>query len=149
MRYKAVPWIRKVTTHGLTMDIHKEQAGTAGTAEHRRMMAVYERAKQYPNETEACYSFVQVLTACVNCTFRHLSEARERETSVRKKLTPFSPFFTAFAHGANDLSNAIGPFAVIYHTWKTGEVAGKKTEVPVWMLVVGASMLVIGLVTYG
>ncbi|GAA5954705.1 hypothetical protein JCM8115_004665 [Rhodotorula mucilaginosa] len=121
MRYKAVPWIKKVTTHGMNMDIHKEQAGTAGTAEHRRMMAVYERAKQYPNETEACYSFVQVLTACVN----------------------------SFAHGANDLSNAIGPWAVIYSTWHSGQVAGKKTDVPIWMLVAGASMLVIGLVTYG
>lgn len=67
LRYKAVPFIKMIFTHGLTMDIHKEQAGTAGTAEHRRMMAIYERAKQYPNETEACYSFVQVLTACVNC----------------------------------------------------------------------------------
>ncbi|GAA5990591.1 hypothetical protein JCM10908_003144 [Rhodotorula pacifica] len=121
MRYKAVPWLKKVLTHGVTMDIHKEQAGTAGTLEHRRMMAVYERAKQYPNETEACYSFVQVLTACVN----------------------------SFAHGANDLSNAIGPFAVIWHTWNYGTIAGKKTDVPIWMLVAGASALVLGLVTYG
>lgn len=149
MRYKAVPWIKKVTTHGMNMDIHKEQAGTAGTAEHRRMMAVYERAKQYPNETEACYSFVQVLTACVNCTFRRLSSASARERSARRKLTPFSPFLAAFAHGANDLSNAIGPWAVIYSTWHSGQVAGKKTDVPIWMLVAGASMLVIGLVTYG
>lgn len=71
-----------------------------------------------------------------------------RETG-RKRLTVFSFLFTAFAHGANDLSNAIGPWAVIYHTWSTGQVAGKKTDVPIWMLVAGASMLVIGLVTYG
>ncbi|POY76087.1 hypothetical protein BMF94_0810 [Rhodotorula taiwanensis] len=121
LRYKAVPFIKMIFTHGLTMDIHKEQAGTAGTAEHRRMMAIYERAKQYPNETEACYSFVQVLTACVN----------------------------SFAHGANDLANAIGPWAVIYHTWSTSTLAGKKTDVPIWMLVAGAATLVLGLVTYG
>ena len=90
MRYKAVPWIKKVTTHGMNMDIHKEQAGAAGTAEHRRMMAVYERAKQYPNETEACYSFVQVLTACVNCTFRRLLGRRAGKKRAEKADAVFS-----------------------------------------------------------
>ncbi|BGP05655.1 hypothetical protein JCM10049v2_001461 [Rhodotorula toruloides] len=121
LRYKAVPFVKKVLTHGTTYDIHAAQAGLAGTPEHRRMAQVYERAKQYPNETEACYSFVQVLTACVN----------------------------SFAHGANDLGNAVGPFAVIYHTWSTATLSGKKTDVPVWILVAGACFLVLGLGTYG
>ena len=98
MRYKAVPWIKKVTTHGMNMDIHKEQAGTAGTAEHRRMMAVYERAKQYPNETEACYSFVQVLTACVNCTFRRLLGRRAGKKRAGKKRAEKADAVFSFPH---------------------------------------------------
>ena len=48
---------------------------------------------------------------------------------------------------ANDLSNAIGPFAVIYHVWKTGEIADKKSPVEIWNLVFGAVCLCIGLAT--
>ncbi|BGP53560.1 hypothetical protein JCM8202v2_001119 [Rhodotorula sphaerocarpa] len=121
LRYKAVPFVHKALTYSTSVDLHRLQAGEAGTAQHARMMAVYERARQYPNETEACYSFVQVLTACVN----------------------------SFAHGANDLANAVGPWAVIYHVWHEQTLSGKKAPVHVWMLVVGAIMLVIGFVTYG
>ncbi|GAA6055408.1 hypothetical protein JCM3770_006976 [Rhodotorula araucariae] len=121
MRYKAVPWIVKKATHGMNYDIHGAQAGEAGSPEARRIQAIYARAKQYPNETEACFSFVQVLTACAN----------------------------SFAHGANDVSNAIGPYAAIYHVWSQMELAGKKSPVPIWILAFGAVMIVIGLATYG
>jgi sodium-dependent phosphate transporter len=47
------------------------------------------------------------------------------------------------------LSNAIGPFSVIYYTWKNGIPAGKESDVEVWMLVYGAATLVLGLATYG
>lgn len=50
---------------------------------------------------------------------------------------------------ANDLSNAIGPFSVIYYTWKNGIPAGKESDVEIWMLVYGALTLVLGLATYG
>jgi sodium-dependent phosphate transporter len=56
-----------------------------------------------------------------------------------------------FVHvcSANDLSNAIGPFSVIYYTWKNGIPAGAESDVEVWMLVYGAATLVLGLATYG
>jgi sodium-dependent phosphate transporter len=47
------------------------------------------------------------------------------------------------------LSNAIGPFSVIYYTWKNGIPAGKESDVEIWMLVYGAATLVLGLATYG
>jgi solute carrier family 20 (sodium-dependent phosphate transporter) len=107
--------------HGSSVDIHALQRGEAGTEQGNRMQAVYARTKQYPNETEHLFSFLQVMTACT----------------------------ASFAHGANDLSNAIGPFSVIYYTWKTGLVAGKSVPVQVWMLVYGAATLVLGLWTFG
>lgn len=121
VRYKTVPTIKAIYMNGVYHDIHAAQAGKVGTKDHDDMRKVYAAAKQFPNETEATYSFVQVMTACVS----------------------------SFAHGANDLSNAVGPFAVIYHTWKTSTIAGKSADIPIWQLVVFALTLVLGLATYG
>lgn len=121
LKYRAIPWIIKTLTYGSSYDIHAAQAGEAGTVEGDHMRAVYSRAKQYPNEVEATFSFIQVVTACT----------------------------ASFAHGANDLGNAIGPWSVIYQTWHSGVITGKSSTVHVWMLVVGGICLVVGFVTYG
>jgi PiT family inorganic phosphate transporter len=54
----------------------------------------------------------------------------------------------AFAHGSNDVANAVGPMAAIYSTVKSGTVTAQ-AAVPTWMLVIGATGIVIGLATYG
>jgi sodium-dependent phosphate transporter len=55
----------------------------------------------------------------------------------------------SFAHGSNDIANAIGPFATIYLIWKEGDFEGSKAPVPVWILAYGGAGLVLGLATYG
>ena len=54
----------------------------------------------------------------------------------------------AFAHGSNDVANAIGPLAAVIAVAKTGLVGGQ-APVPVWVLVLGGIGIVIGLGTYG
>lgn len=54
----------------------------------------------------------------------------------------------AFAHGANDVANAIGPLSAAIHVLKTGVVA-ITTEVPVWQLALGGFGVVAGLATWG
>ena len=54
----------------------------------------------------------------------------------------------AFAHGSNDVANAIGPLAAILSVVSTGEVASK-APVPVWVLLIGAIGIVVGLATFG
>ena len=54
----------------------------------------------------------------------------------------------AFAHGSNDVANAIGPVAVIVSVVTTGGVAAK-SAVPVWVLLIGAAGIVVGLATFG
>ena len=54
----------------------------------------------------------------------------------------------AFAHGSNDVANAIGPVAAIVGVVTTGGVAAK-SAVPVWVLLIGAAGIVIGLATFG
>jgi PiT family inorganic phosphate transporter len=53
----------------------------------------------------------------------------------------------AFAHGSNDVANAIGPLAAIFQV--VGEEGGTKAEVAPWMLAVGGVGIVLGLATYG
>lgn len=54
----------------------------------------------------------------------------------------------AFAHGSNDVANAIGPVAAVISTASTGAISAEST-LPLWVLVVGGGGIVIGLATYG
>ncbi|WP_154222658.1 inorganic phosphate transporter [Marinicella rhabdoformis] len=54
----------------------------------------------------------------------------------------------AFAHGSNDVANAVGPLAAIVATAKSGAVAAK-AGVDAWVLLLGGIGIVIGLATYG
>ena len=55
----------------------------------------------------------------------------------------------AFAHGSNDVANAIGPLAAIYSVVESGGLIGAKSALPIWILLVGGAGIVIGLITYG
>ena len=56
--------------------------------------------------------------------------------------------YVAFAHGANDVANAIGPLAAIFSVVKTKSVA-MQVEVPIWMLAVGGIAVGGGLLAFG
>lgn len=55
--------------------------------------------------------------------------------------------FVAFAHGSNDVANAVGPMAAVVETMKHG--VSSKASLPSWVLVSGGVFIVIGLATYG
>ena len=54
----------------------------------------------------------------------------------------------AFAHGSNDVANAIGPVAAVVSVAQSGEVL-QKAQLPIWILMLGGVGIVIGLATYG
>lgn len=54
----------------------------------------------------------------------------------------------AFAHGSNDVANAIGPVAAVVSTAQAGAVMDK-AGLPIWVLVLGGAGIVVGLGTYG
>ncbi|TDE40388.1 inorganic phosphate transporter [Antarcticimicrobium sediminis] len=54
----------------------------------------------------------------------------------------------SFAHGANDVANAVGPLAAIVHSVEFGEFAGK-VAIPTWVMIVGALGISFGLVLFG
>ncbi|MFT4825068.1 MAG: PiT family inorganic phosphate transporter, partial [Cryomorphaceae bacterium] len=63
-------------------------------------------------------------------------------------LMIFTACSMAFAHGSNDVANAIGPVAAIVSTVSSGEIAAK-SAIPWWILLIGGLGIVVGLATYG
>jgi len=78
------------------------------------------QVETFDPKTEQLFSFLQILTAC----------------------------FGSFAHGANDVANAIGPFAVVISVYSTGTV-DQDSPIPWWVLAGGGLGIVIGLATWG
>jgi PiT family inorganic phosphate transporter len=63
-------------------------------------------------------------------------------------LMIFTASAMAFAHGSNDVANAVGPMAAVISTAQTGLIASKSV-LPGWVLLVGGIGIVIGLATFG
>ncbi len=65
-----------------------------------------------------------------------------------KYLQMISACMIAFAHGANDVSNAIGPVAAVFDVLNS-KVINTSSNIPTWILLLGGSGIVIGLATWG
>ncbi len=55
----------------------------------------------------------------------------------------------AFAHGSNDVANAIGPLAAVVGVIDSGGFINSKSSLPVYILLIGGGGIVFGLITYG
>jgi inorganic phosphate transporter, PiT family len=64
-------------------------------------------------------------------------------------LMVFTACAMAFAHGSNDVANAIGPVAAVVSIVNSGGVIEQKSALPSWVLLLGAMGIVAGLVMYG
>ncbi|KAK9820365.1 hypothetical protein WJX72_009500 [[Myrmecia] bisecta] len=98
--------------------LYKDVHGVIGTDEV--VGDIHLAAERFQPSTEQTFRYLQVFTAMVN----------------------------AFAHGSNDVANAIGPFAAIYSTYRLSQVSSE-ADIPIWIYVMGGVGLVLGLATYG
>jgi len=57
--------------------------------------------------------------------------------------------YVAFAHGANDRSNAIGPMAAVYQVLSSGGELSASAPVPLWLVLLGSAGIAIGVMTWG
>lgn len=72
--------------------------------------------------------------------------------SVEKVFTPmmlFTACSMAFAHGSNDVANGIGPLAAVYSIISSGGDVMQTSPLPLWILLLGGTGIVIGLITLG
>ena len=60
----------------------------------------------------------------------------------------FAAALLSFAHGANDVANAVGPLAAINDSVMSGEVS-TKASIPIWVMLIGALGIALGLALYG
>ncbi|CAG7848270.1 Phosphate-repressible phosphate permease pho-4 {ECO:0000303/PubMed:2531109} [Serendipita indica DSM 11827] len=113
-----------IATWAFFRGVHRDPATEQTTAKGNFLVGdlddMHARVEHHDNKTEHLYSFLQVMTAMT----------------------------ASFAHGSNDVSNAMGPLATIYLVWSTDTIASK-APVPIWVLVFGGAAIVIGLWTYG
>ncbi|KAH8901688.1 phosphate transporter [Thozetella sp. PMI_491] len=120
-------WFKWVIFRGVDLDIIEMQQRNSG--HHKALTGdleeMHAHATHYDNKAEYMFSFLQVMTAAT----------------------------ASFTHGANDVANAIGPYATIFQVWQSGaipKVNGKdQAEVPLWILAFGGIAICIGLWTYG
>ena len=80
------------------------------------------------------------------------SEGMENRNKSLKTLfglpLVFSAALLSFAHGANDVANAVGPLAAIVHATEFGDFADK-VAIPTWVMVIGAFGISFGLFLFG
>ncbi len=83
---------------------------------------------------------------------RRQSEGMENRKKSLKKLfglpLVISAALLSFAHGANDVANAVGPLAAIVHAVSDG-ATGAKVTIPLWVMIIGAAGISFGLVLFG
>ncbi|SDO38287.1 inorganic phosphate transporter, PiT family [Lutimaribacter pacificus] len=83
---------------------------------------------------------------------RRQSEGMENRNKSLKALfglpLVFSAGLLSFAHGANDVANAVGPLAAIVHAAEFGDVQAQ-VEIPQWVMIIGAFGISFGLFLFG
>ncbi|MDF5734973.1 MULTISPECIES: inorganic phosphate transporter [unclassified Nostoc] len=95
--------------------------GTTGQTEESTQSPMPHAPCPMPNPVERLFGRFQLLSAC----------------------------FVAFAHGSNDVGNAIAPLAAIVYINRTGSVPIDGITIPIWILILGGAGIVGGLAVWG
>lgn len=83
-----------------------------------------------------------------NTPFQHSSTEYHGVEKIFISLQILSACLVAFAHGANDVANAIGPVAAVLGVLQTNSLSSHSV-IPSWLLALGGGGIVIGLATWG
>jgi len=111
--------MKRIALSGVNQDIHDV------IEKDEEVFSMHENVEQFDPKTEISFQYLQV----------------------------FSAICVSFAHGANDVANAAGPLAGIWAVYETSTTFQKKfadkAETPIWVLIIAAVGIVVGLGTYG
>lgn len=90
----------------------------------KRVKEIHDDSEKFDKKTEESFKFLQIFTA----------------------------IFDSFSHGANDVANAIGPFAAIYTIYINSGIIAEDSELDsasYWVLALGGFGIIVGLAVYG
>ncbi len=79
---------------------------------------------------------------------REIHKQLDSTEKIFKYLQILTAFYIAFAHGSNDVANAVGPLAAVVAILKNGSVQ-MKVDMPSWILAMGGACIVFGLLIWG
>ena len=79
---------------------------------------------------------------------QNIAEQYAATEKIFKFLQIFTAFYVAFAHGSNDVANAVGPLAAVVATLQNGAIESK-VVMPLWILLLGGTGIVFGLMIWG
>jgi len=80
---------------------------------------------------------------------RAIENRRKHIASLFTLPLIFAAALLSFAHGANDVANAVGPLAAIVSAAETGSPAAASVALPLWILAIGAVGISLGLAMFG
>ena len=84
-----------------------------------------------------------------NYEFNKKSDGFQGVEKIFVWLQIITAAYVAFAHGANDRSNAIGPMAAVYDILSSGGDLADQVDVPLWLVLLGSAGIAIGVMTWG
>jgi len=96
----------------------------------------------------ACFMIYFIVRPMVVTAGKTMANTREDVGKLFTIPLIISAAMLCFAHGSNDVANAIGPLAAIVHAVDAGDVASS-VAIPFWVVLVGALGLSVGLALYG
>ncbi|MEP0918642.1 inorganic phosphate transporter [Leptolyngbya sp. DQ-M1] len=94
---------------------------------------------------------IALVLSAISISALSLSALQNLQTveSTIGRFQVVSACFVAFAHGSNDVGNAIAPFAAIVSVLQSGSVPTADFQIPLWTLVLGGVGIVAGLAVLG
>jgi sodium-dependent phosphate transporter len=110
----------RATWNKVADNTYNQDLETQSFAENSKAKAIWDNSSIYDAKTERLFSYLQVFTACM----------------------------TSFAHGSNDIANAIAPVSAVLDIYKTGKF-DSHASVHEWVLALGGIGIVLGLALYG
>jgi phosphate/sulfate permease len=130
---------------------HPHQAVSLEKAlHHLQRVHISNQSKSYSEQISNILTQMQALNEKVKKSAPYTQSAHHYH-GVEKifiSMQILSACLVAFAHGANDVANAIGPAAAVFGVLKTQTINASST-VPSWLLALGGIGIIIGLATWG
>ncbi|MFT5562231.1 MAG: PiT family inorganic phosphate transporter [Candidatus Azotimanducaceae bacterium] len=98
-------------------------------------------------------SIITIVGALALTRIKRVSDSEQHNIVTVERIFGVLMIFTAcsmaFAHGSNDVANAIGPLAAINGIIESGGVVAQESQMPTWILLLGGVGIVAGLALYG